>query len=299
MPSRLSRKSADDLSSCGSRVATLLVVITSFMERSVARPSLCLYTVDQYNDQGAQLVTLTTTSASRRWSALALIVTAQFMVILDVAIVNVALPSIKSDLGFSATNLQWVVSDYAILFGGALLLGGRLADLVGRRRLFIIGLLVFSASPLPCGLAWSEASLIAFRALQGLGGALLAPAALSLLVTAFAEGRERNLALGIYGAASGSGAAVGVLLGGLLTSYLNWSWIFFINVPVGIAAALLAPALLRESRADLGHRHFDVAGAATVTAGLMLLVYALTRATTDGWGATSTLALLAGSAVLL
>ena len=193
-------------------------------------------------------MTLTTTSLSRRWSALALIVTAQFMVILDVAIVNVALPSIKSDLGFSATSLQWVVSAYAILFGGALLLGGRLADLVGRRRLFIIGLLVFAASSLLCGLAWSEASLIAFRALQGLGGALLAPAALSLLVTTFAEGRERNLALGIYGAASGSGAAVGVLLGGLLTSYLSWSWIFFINVPVGIAAALLAPVLLRESR---------------------------------------------------
>ena len=225
-------------------------------------------------------MTLTTTSSSRRWSALALIVTAQFMVILDVAIVNVALPSIKSDLGFSATSLQWVVSAYAILFGGALLLGGRLADLVGRRRLFIIGLLVFSASSLLCGLAWSEASLIAFRALQGLGGALLAPAALSLLVTSFAEGRERNLALGIYGAASGSGAAVGVLLGGLLTSYLNWSWIFFINVPVGIAAALLAPVLLRESRPDLGHRHFDFAGAATVTGGLMLFVYALTRGRT-------------------
>ena len=244
-------------------------------------------------------MTLTTTSASRRWSALALIVTAQFMVILDVAIVNVALPSIKSDLGFSATSLQWVVSAYAILFGGALLLGGRLADLVGRRRLFIIGLLVFAASSLLCGLAWSEASLIAFRALQGLGGALLAPAALSLLVTSFAEGRERNLALGIYGAASGSGAAVGVLLGGLLTSYLSWSWIFFINVPVGVAAALLAPVLLRESRPDLGHRHFDVLGATTVTGGLMLLVYALTRGTNHGWGTPETLSLLAASIALL
>src|SRR3954454_11223669 len=300
MSSRLSRKSADDVSSSGSRVGTLpLVVITSFMGRSVARPSLCLYTVDQYNDQGVQLVTLTTTSPSRRWSALVLIVTAQFMVILDVAIVNVALPSIKSDLGFSATSLQWVVSAYAILFGGALLLGGRLADLVGRRRLFMIGLLVFSASSLLCGLAWSEASLIAFRALQGLGGALLAPAALSLLVTSFAEGRERNLALGIYGAASGSGAAVGVLLGGLLTSYLNWSWIFFINVPVGIAAILLAPVLLDESRPDLANRHFDLPGAASITAGLMLLVYALTRATTDGWAAASTLMLLAASAALV
>jgi EmrB/QacA subfamily drug resistance transporter len=228
-----------------------------------------------------------------------LIVTAQFMVILDVAIVNVALPSIKTDLGFSETNLQWVVSAYAILFGGTLLLGGRLADLLGRRRLFVAGLLLFAASSLLCGIAWSEWSLVAFRAVQGLGGALLAPAALSLLMTSFAEGRDRNLALGIYGAASGSGAAAGVLLGGLLTSYLSWSWIFFVNVPVGIAAALLAPLLLRESRPDLGHRHFDVRGAVTVTAGLMLLVYALTRATTHGWGSPSTLVLLAGAVALV
>jgi EmrB/QacA subfamily drug resistance transporter len=238
-------------------------------------------------------------SANRRWSALALIVTAQFMVILDVAIVNVALPSIKSDLGFSQTNLQWVISAYAIIFGGALLLGGRLADLLGRRRLFVAGLTLFAASSLLCGLAWSEASLIAFRGLQGLGGALLAPAALSLLMTIFAEGRERNLALGIYGAASGSGAAAGVLLGGLLTSYLSWSWIFFINVPVGIAALALTPVLLRESRADLEHRHFDLAGAASVTSGLMLLVYAMTRAATDGWGSPTTIALLLASAALV
>jgi EmrB/QacA subfamily drug resistance transporter len=236
---------------------------------------------------------------NRRWSALALIVTAQFMVILDVAIVNVALPSIKSDLHFSETNLQWVISAYAILFGGALLLGGRLADLLGRRRLFMTGLGLFAASSLLCGLAWSEASLIAFRAIQGLGGALLAPAALSLLMTTFAEGRERNRALGIYGAVSGSGAAVGVLLGGVLTSYLSWSWIFFINVPVGIAAIALSPVLLREGRADVAHRHFDLPGAASITAGLMLLVYATTRATTDGWGATSTLTLLAASAALV
>jgi EmrB/QacA subfamily drug resistance transporter len=235
----------------------------------------------------------------RRWSALALIVTAQFMVILDVAIVNVALPSIKLDLNFSQTNLQWVISAYAIMFGGVLLLGGRLADLLGRRRMFVAGLALFAASSLLCGLAWSEGSLIAFRAVQGLGGALLAPAALSLLMTTFAEGRERNLALGIYGAASGSGAAAGVLLGGVLTSYLSWSWIFFINVPVGVAAIVLTPLLLRESRADLPNRHFDFAGAATVTAGLMVLVYALTRATTDGWSSGSTVALLAGSAALL
>ena len=219
----------------------------------------------------------------RRWSALALIVTAQFMVILDVAIVNVALPSIKADLGFSQTSLQWVISAYAILFGGTLLLGGRLADLLGRRRLFIAGLALFAGSSLLCGLAWSAGSLIAFRGLQGLGGALLAPAALSLLMTTFAEGKDRNVALGIYGAASGSGAAAGVLLGGVLTSYVSWSWIFFINVPVAVAAIALTPVLLRDSRADLQHRHFDFAGAASVTAGLMLLVYAMTRATSDGW----------------
>src|SRR5438876_6987805 len=239
------------------------------------------------------------TKPERRWSALALIVTAQFMVILDVAIVNVALPSIKADLHFSQTNLQWVISAYAILFGGTLLLGGRLADLLGRRRLFVAGLALFAASSLLCGLAWSESSLIAFRAVQGLGGALLAPAALSLLMTRFAEGRDRNLALGIYGAASGSGAAVGVLLGGVLTSYLSWSWIFFINVPVGIAAIALAPLLLQESRADVAQRHFDFPGAASITAGLMLLVYAMTRATSDGWGAGSTLELLAGAAGLV
>jgi EmrB/QacA subfamily drug resistance transporter len=221
------------------------------------------------------------------------------MVILDVAIVNVALPSIQADLGFSDTALQWVVSAYAIVFGGALLLGGRLADLLGRRRLFVAGLSLFAASSLLCGIAWSAGSLIAFRALQGLGGALLAPAALSLLMTSFAEGRERNRALGIYGAASGSGAAVGVLLGGVLTSYLSWSWIFLVNVPVGVVAALLAPVVLRESRAELGHRHVDLAGAATATGGLMLLVYALTRATTDGWGAAATLSLLAASVVAL
>jgi EmrB/QacA subfamily drug resistance transporter len=244
-------------------------------------------------------LTYRSTDTTRRWSALALIVTAQFMVILDVAIVNVALPSIKSDLGFSQTSLQWVVSAYAIFFGGALLLGGRLADLLGRRRLFVAGLLLFAVSSLLSGIAWSEASLIGFRALQGLGGALLAPAALSLLMTTFAEGRDRNLALGIYGAASGSGAAAGVLLGGVLTSYLSWPWIFFVNVPVGIAAALLAPALLRESRPELGHRHFDLRGAAAATAGLMLLVYGLTRATGDGWTAPATLVTITGSIALL
>jgi EmrB/QacA subfamily drug resistance transporter len=234
-----------------------------------------------------------------RWAALALIVVAQFMVILDVAIVNVALPTIKSDLGFSQENLQWVVSAYAIMFGGTLLLGGRLADILGRRRMFVVGLGLFAASSLLCGLAWSEASLIGFRALQGLGGALLAPAALSLLMTIFAEGRDRNLALGIYSAAAGSGAAVGVLLGGLLTSYLSWSWIFFINVPVGVLVLAISPVLLKESRADLDHRHFDAAGAASITGGLMLLVYALTRASQHGWATTQTIGLLVASTALV
>src|SRR5947209_17011849 len=170
------------------------------------------------------------------------------MVILDVAIVNVALPSIKSDLNFSQTNLQWVISAYAIMFGGALLLGGRLADLLGRRRLFISGLALFAVSSLLCGLSWSEGSLIGFRALQGLGGALLAPAALSLLMTTFAEGPDRNRALGIWGAASGSGAAAGVLLGGVLTSYLSWQWVFFINVPEGVAERTSGAVTLRRSR---------------------------------------------------
>ena len=245
------------------------------------------------------LPTIQPVSSRRRWSALALIVTAQFMVILDVAIVNVALPSIKSDLGFSETGIQWVITAYAILFGGTLLLGGRLADLLGRRRMFVAGLALFAASSLLCGFAWSSGSLVGFRALQGLGGALLAPAALSLLMTTFAEGHERNRALGIYGAASGSGAAVGVLLGGVITSYLGWSWIFFVNVPVGVAAIALTPFLLRDSRAELPHRHFDLAGAASVTSGLMLFVYGLTRAATDGWSSPVTLGLLGGAAALI
>jgi EmrB/QacA subfamily drug resistance transporter len=236
---------------------------------------------------------------TRRWAALAVIVAAQFMVILDIAIVNVALPAIKSDLGFSQQSLQWVITAYAILFGGVLLLGGRLADLLGRRRLFIAGVALFSIGSLLSGLAWSEGALIAFRALQGVGGALLAPAALSILMTTFSEGRERNLALGVYGAASGSGGAAGVLLGGLLTSYLGWSWIFFINVPVGAAVIAVTPWLLRESRIDAARRHFDLAGAASVTSGLMLLVYAMTRATQDGWGSTTTITLLGASAVLI
>jgi EmrB/QacA subfamily drug resistance transporter len=235
----------------------------------------------------------------KRWFALALIVTAQFMVVLDVAIVNVALPSIKTDLNFSQENLQWVITAYSILFGGVLLLGGRLADLLGRRRLFISGILLFTVSSLLDGFAWSEGSLIAFRSLQGLGAALVSPAALSMLTTLFREGRERNVALGIWGAVSGSGGAAGVLLGGALTSAFNWSWIFFINVPVGLLVLGLSPVLLRESRADLDHRHFDAAGAASITGGLMVLVYAMTRATQHGWVTTETIGLLIAAVVLI
>jgi len=235
----------------------------------------------------------------KRWLALAVIVAAQFMVVLDVAIVNVALPSIKTDLHFNQENLQWVITAYSILFGGVLLLGGRLADLLGRRRLFAAGIVLFTVSSLLDGLAWSEGSLIAFRSLQGLGAAMLSPAALSILTTTFEEGRERNIALGIWGAASGSGGAAGVLLGGALTSAFSWSWIFFINVPVGAIVLAVTPWLLRESRAKLDHRHFDTAGAASITGGLMLLVYAMTRATQHGWATTETVGLLVASAALV
>jgi EmrB/QacA subfamily drug resistance transporter len=238
-------------------------------------------------------------SDRRRWIGLAVIVTAQFMVVLDVAIVNVALPTIKTDLHFSQESLQWVVTAYSIFFGGVLLLGGRMADLLGRRRMFMAGLALFTASSLLDGLAWSEGSLIAFRALQGLGAALLSPAALSILTTTFEEGRDRNLALGIWGAVSGSGAAAGVLLGGALTSALSWSWIFFVNVPVGLLVFALAPRLLDESRAAVDHRYFDVPGAASITGGLMLLVYGMTHAAQHGWGSAETIGLLAASGALI
>jgi EmrB/QacA subfamily drug resistance transporter len=237
--------------------------------------------------------------ADRRWVGLAVIVTAQFMVVLDVAIVNVALPTIKTDLHFSEPSLQWVVTAYSILFGGMLLLGGRMADVLGRRRLFMAGLALFTASSLLDGLAWSEGSLIAFRSLQGLGAALVSPAALSILTVMFPEGRDRHRALGIWGAVSGSGAAAGVLLGGALTSAFSWPWVFFINVPVGIAVLAVSPRLLRESRVETARRNFDLPGAAAITAGLMILVYAMTRAVQHGWGTAATIGLLAASAALV
>jgi EmrB/QacA subfamily drug resistance transporter len=235
----------------------------------------------------------------RRWLVLAVTVAAQFMVILDVSVVNVALPSIKEDLHFSQEGLQWVITAYSILFGGMLLLGGRLADLLGRRRLFIAGVAVFALGSLLSGLAWSEGALILSRALQGLGGALLAPAALSIVVTTFREGHERNVALGVWGAISGVGGAVGVLLGGVLTSYLSWSWIFFVNLPVGVAILAVSPWLLHESRAAVAHRHFDVFGATSVTAGLMVLVYAITRASQHGWSNGVTVGLFSAAAALI
>src|SRR4029077_10344216 len=210
-----------------------------------------------------------------------------------------ALPSIQTDLGFSPEGLQWVITAYSIFFGGVLLLGGRLADLLGRRRLFVAGLALFTVSSLLDGLAWSEGSLIAFRSLQGLGAALLSPAALSILTTTFREGRARNLALGIWGAASGSGGAAGGLLGGFLTSALSWSWVFFINVPVGIAVIAATPFVLKESYGRDGHRHFDFSGAVTATSGIMLLVYALSRTPQDGWASVSTVSMLAASGALL
>jgi EmrB/QacA subfamily drug resistance transporter len=237
-------------------------------------------------------------SDRKRWFALALLSAVQFMVVLDIAIVNVALPSIQSDLGFSQENLQWVLSAYALTFGGFLLLGGRAADLLGRRRIFLAGLVVFTVASLLAGFAWSEASLIGARALQGFGGAIITPAALSILSTTFREGRERNIALGVWGAVGGVGAAAGLLMGGVLTESLSWSWIFFVNVPVGAVAVILTPMLLRESH-DASVSSFDAVGAISVTAGLSSLVYAITQAGQHGWVAGRTIAFLALSLVLL
>jgi len=238
------------------------------------------------------------TDRRRLGLALALLAAAQFVVVLDASIVNVALPSIGRDLGFDQGDLSWVVNAYVLVFGGFLLLGGRLADLLGRRRIFIVGLVVFGLASLAGGLATSPGMLIAARAVQGLGGALLSPAALSMLTVLFAEGAARNKALGVWGAVAGSGGAAGVLLGGLLTEYAGWEWVLFVNTPITIGAALLATRLLPESRTD-GPRRFDVAGAVTVTAGLSLLVYTLVDANGAGWLSTQTLGLGAVAFALL
>jgi EmrB/QacA subfamily drug resistance transporter len=237
-------------------------------------------------------------SARRKWFALALLLGVQFMVVLDIAIVNVALPSIQTDLGFSQENLQWVVSAYALLFGGFLLLGGRTADLIGRRRVFVAGLVVFTGASLLSGLAWSEGALIAARGLQGLGAAMITPAALSILTTTFAEGKERNTALGAWGAVGAFGAVAGVLLGGVLTDALSWEWIFFVNVPVGLVGLALAPVLLNESR-DSSAKSFDAPGAVLVTGGLVTLVYAITQANSNGWTSAASIGLFTAAAALL
>src|SRR5438045_5812968 len=205
------------------------------------------------------------------------------MTILDVAIVNVAIPSIQRDLDIHESTVQWVVTAYAITFGGFLLLGGRMADLLGRRLIFMVGLTLFTLASLLCGLASSAGVLISARALQGIGAAIISPAALSIVTTTFSEGAERNKALGIWGALGGSGAAVGVLLGGILTKYLGWEWIFFVNVPVGALVLALTRPIVPESHADLGHRSFDAVGALTVTGGNALFIYGISKAPFDGW----------------
>src|SRR5581483_5917743 len=235
----------------------------------------------------------------RRWLGLALLCSAFFMVILDVAIVNVALPSIAADLDFSGSSLQWVVSAYALTFGGLLLLGGRAADVLGQRLVFVVGVAVFALASLFGGLAWSPTSLVAARALQGVGAASMTPAALSLLMTTFTEGPERNKALGAWGAVGASGGTVGLLIGGALTQTVGWTWIFLLNVPIGATVIALTPFLLPKRQTVASIQRFDVAGAASVTAALSLLVYAIVDADAAGWGSARTIALLAVSALLL
>ena len=240
-----------------------------------------------------------TTPAPRKGLILALACMAQFMVVLDIAIVNVALPAIQLDLGLRQSTLQWIVVAYGLFLGGFLLLGGRLGDLLGRRRIFLAGLTLFSAASLLAGLAQSAELLIGARALQGFGAALVAPSALSILAVTFAEGRERNWALGIFGAVGGTSASVGVIASGLLTDGPGWRWIFFINVPIGILLIALAARFLRADNPAAGTRHYDAAGASTVTGGLLLLIYGLNRGVDQGWQSATTLALFAAAIVLL
>jgi EmrB/QacA subfamily drug resistance transporter len=233
------------------------------------------------------------------WLVLVLVCLAQFMVILDATIVNVALPSIQADLGMSESGLQWVVNAYALLFGGFLLLGGRAGDLIGRKRVFLAGLVLFTAASLLCALANGETWLILSRGLQGLGAALVSPAALSIVTTTFREGAERTKALGVWAAIAVGGGAVGLVLGGLLVETLSWPWIFFVNVPVGIAAFLVSLRFVPESKDEHAHKGFDLAGAVTVTGGLVALVYGIVRSAESGWGSAEVLGFLALAVVLL
>jgi len=235
----------------------------------------------------------------KRWHALILLCMGVLMIVLDTTIVNVALPSIKADLAFSESSLVWVVNAYMLTFGGFLLLGGRLADILGRRRVYMAGLVLFGVASFVGGFSQTEGMLIVARAVQGLGAALLSPAALSILTTVFREGAERNRALGVWGAVAGAGGAAGVLLGGVLTEYLSWRWVLFVNVPIAAGAVLLAPRLVPESRDERQRNGFDAAGAFTVTAGLAVLIYALVDANSAGWGSAQTIGLLALAVVLL
>jgi EmrB/QacA subfamily drug resistance transporter len=249
--------------------------------------------------QAARRLTLPSPRKVSPWLVLVLVGLAQFMVVLDATIVNVALPSIQRGLNFSPENLQWVVNAYTLTFGGFLLLGGRAADLFGRQRLFLIGVALFSVASLLNGLATSSGVLIAGRALQGLGGALVSPAALSIITTTFADGRERTRALGVWSAVAVGGGAVGLILGGLLTDLVSWQWVFFVNVPVGIGAFLLSVRYVPESRSPGTDRRIDVGGAVTITAGLLVLVYAVVNAQSSGWLSTQSLGLFSISALLL
>ena len=240
-----------------------------------------------------------TRHATNPWVVLVLICFAQFMVVLDATVVNVALPSIQKDLGMTETNLQWVVNAYTLVFGGFLLLGGRAGDLLGRKRLFLGGVIVFTAASLLDGLSTSSGMLIGARALQGLGAAFISPAALAIISTTFKEGSDRAKALGVWAAIAIGGSAVGLVLGGALTQAFSWPWIFFINVPVGIAVFLFALRLVPESKDEAAHRSFDVAGAVTVTGGLMSLVYAIVQAQQKGWGSVQTIATFVVSVALL
>jgi EmrB/QacA subfamily drug resistance transporter len=233
------------------------------------------------------------------WVVLVLVCLAQFMVVLDATVVNVALPSIQKDLHMSEADLQWVVNAYTLVFGGFLLLGGRAGDLLGRKRLFLGGLVVFTIASLLDGLSTSQGMLIAARSLQGLGAAFISPAALAIISTTFKEGSDRAKALGIWAAIAIGGSAVGLVLGGALTQAFSWPWIFFINVPVGIATFVASLRLVPESKDETAHRSFDIPGAVTVTAGLMTLVYAIVRAQQQGWGSPRTIGTFALSAVLL
>ena len=243
-------------------------------------------------------MTETAVAQERRWIALILLCVAQFVVVLDASIVNVALPTIGKALHFSESNLPWVVNAYVLTFGGFLLLGGRVSDMLGRRAVFMGGLVLFALASLLGGLSSTSTELIAARAVQGIGAAMLSPAALSIVTTTFADGSERNKALGVWGAVAGSGGAAGVLLGGVLTQGPGWQWVLWVNVPIGLIAAAIAPTLIAESRAQ-ERQHFDFAGALSVTAGLSVLVYALVEANTAGWASAQTLALLGASVALL